>query len=96
MYKAHNKEIISKNNKKIEEGQLQFWCSKDVVISPNVYICSGAKICSGVKIETSAYIGQNVILLKNVKVPQSILVSATSSNKIHNKTAEEVEKYFKD
>ena len=88
--------MISKNNKVIEEGKLQFYCSKDVTIGQGVYICSGAKICSGVKIETSAYIGQNVILLKNVKVPQGILVSATSTNKIHNKTAEEVEKYFKD
>lgn len=75
---------------------MHFLCSKDVKIEDNVYICSDVKIMSGVTLENSCYIGQKSIIRTGVTVPRGVLVSATSDNKIHNKTKEEVENYFRD
>ena len=94
LYYAENKELKSKNNKIVEAGKLQFYCSPNAEISEGAYICSDCIICDNAKIEVGVYLGVGVIIRKNVIVKQGAIVTATSTNKIHNRTADEVEKYF--
>lgn len=94
LYYAENKELKSKNNKIIEAGKLQFFCSPTAEISNGVYICSDCIVCDNAKLEVGVYLGVGVIVRKDVVVKQGAIVTATSTNKIHNRTADEVAKYF--
>lgn len=96
MYSATNKEIVSKNKKVIAENTLHFYCSPSTILDRGAYICSDVKILDNAHICSGAYLGQGVIIRENVEVPSGIIVSATVSNKVHNKSAEQVAEYVKD
>ena len=96
LYEATNKELTSKNKKTIPENTLHFYCSPDAVIDKGTYICSDVKIMDKAHICSGVYLGQGVIIRDYVIVPQGMIVSATPTNKIHNKTAEQVAEYVKD
>lgn len=93
---TENKELKSRNNVTIPAKTLKFYCSTTATIKEGAYICSDCKISDNALIGVGTYLGTRVIIRKDVKVPDGSIVSATSGNKIHNKTAEQVEEYFKD
>ena len=95
LYKTVNKDLISPNKKLIKANTLISYCSPTVEIGKNVFICSDVKICDNAVIEDGVYLGQNVIIRDRVRVPKGSIVSPTSVHKIHNKTAEQVEEFFK-
>lgn len=96
LYKAENLRIVSPNNQIIEAGKIKCFISDKAKIDEKAYVSIDAKICGDVTIERNCYIGQNSIILNGVLVRKNIMVTPTSQDPVHNKTKEEVEKYFND
>lgn len=94
LFKATNKQLISKNNKTIPANTLNFYCDKNVTIGQGCYICNDAKICSGVVLKGNNYIGTDVVLLKDVEIPIGTTITSSNTN-INNQTADKVKEYFK-